>query len=91
MAGKSSVTMATARLRQEKMWGHYHCLRTSSQFLVLWENFLSIINEPASPAFIQHITHHVFKQLIKIEFEIKDSCSEVDVPQLTHMEENAIR
>ena len=77
--------------KQEKMWGHYHCLRTSNEFKIVWEGFLSNIDEPASPTFIQHITHVIFKQLIKKEFPVKDVNCQTPLPAMTHMEENALR
>ena len=71
---------------KERMWGYYHCLCTSSRFHMLWEHFSSAINEPAS-AFIQYVTHFVFKELIKIEFPTLSNV----VPPMTHIEENALR
>ena len=58
---------------------------------MLWEHSLSAVNEPAFPAFIQYVTHFVFKELIKIEFLVKDTLSNVVVPPMTHIEENALR
>ena len=52
------TTHKTKKLKQEEMWGHYHCLRTSEQFLLDWKKCLSEITETVPcAAFIQHVTH----------------------------------
>ena len=58
----------TKKLKQEKMWGQYHHLRTSEKFLSDWKKFLSEVTEIIpSAAFIQHVTHEFFKQMTDIE------------------------
>ena len=43
------------RTRKSRMWGHYHQLRTSENFVQEWKNFLSksVLSEQASPTFFQ--------------------------------------
>ena len=70
------------------MWGQYHNLRTSEEFLLEWKRFLSKMTEivPCS-AFIQHATHQVFKQ---VQFQPTIAPSET-APLLTDIEINALR
>ena len=85
------TTHKTKKLKQEKMWGQYHQLRTSQQFLSDWKNFLSEITEIVpSAAFIQHVTHEVFKQIIKVQFPPTTAASKT-LPPLTDIEVNALR
>ena len=71
------------------MWGQYHQLRTSQQFLSDWKNFLSEITEIVpSAAFIQHVTHEVFKQIIKVQFP--PTTASKTLPPLTDIEVNAL-
>ena len=73
------------------MWGQYHNLRTSEEFLLLWKKFLREVTEtgPCS-AFIQHVTHEVFKQMTKAQFQPTTAASKT-APQLTELEVNALR
>ena len=72
------------------MWGQYHNLRTSEEFLLLWKKFLREVTEtgPCS-AFIQHVTHEVFKQMIKAQFQPTTAASKT-APHLTELEVNAL-
>ena len=63
------TTNRTKKLKQEKMWSQYHHLRTSEKFLSDWKKFLSEVTEIVpSAAFIQHVTHEVFKQMMQVQF-----------------------
>ena len=72
------------------MWAQYHNLRTSKKFLLEWKKFLSEMTEivPCS-AFIQHVTHQVFKHMIKVQFQPTIAPSEA-APLLTDVEVNAL-
>ena len=85
------TTHRAQKLKQEKMWGKYHSLRTSEQFLLDWNKFLSEITEivPCA-AFIQHVTHEVFKQMIKAQFPPTTAASKT-LPLITDIEVNALR
>ena len=61
----------TKHLKQAKMWGDYHKLRTSSSFKAEWQKFLdNAVKQQPSVAFYQFVTHKVFKELIKMEFSV---------------------
>jgi hypothetical protein len=45
------------RKKQEKMWGAFHDLRTSENFLKGWNVFLRSMKVSASPTFFQHVHH----------------------------------
>lgn len=77
--------------KEEKMWGHYHCYRTSCEFIMLWKILLLNIQEPPSPTFFQHVTDIIFKELMKVEFPVNDQLLSTDIPRLTPLEENALR
>ena len=81
------------RLRKEKMWRAYHHLRTSASFCKDWEMFLhNSVSHRAHPAFFQHVSHHIFKELMKTEFPLPPPDA-VEHPDrlLTFEEENALR
>lgn len=75
MHGVSAIFDADGRCRsfqkkQERMWGAYHEMRTSSCFTKEWEDFIthSVGVTTALPIFYQHVTDVVFHGLVKIEF-----------------------
>ena len=81
------------RLRKERMWKSYHCLRTSVTFCKDWKEFLyNSIGHQANPIFFQFVSLTVFKELIKVEFPIppSDIAEHPDRP-LTFEEQNAIQ
>lgn len=87
------TTHRTKHLKQEKMWGEYHNLRTSKGFATKWQSFLDHLeNTEMSPcaAFIQHITHEVFKKMIQVEYPLPASTNKT-LPLLTDVEVNALR
>ena len=71
------------------MWGQYHNLRTSEEFLLLW-NLREVMETGPCSAFIQHVTHEVFKQMIKARFQPTTAASKI-APHLTELEVNALR
>ena len=73
-----------------KMWGQYHCLKTSKKFLSDWKEFLSEITEIVPPAaFIQHVIHEIFKQMMKVQFPPRTAASKT-LPLLTDIKVNAL-
>ena len=85
------TTHRTQKLKQEKMWGQYHQLRTSKQFILDWKLLLSEITEiEPCAAFIQYVTHEVFKQMMKVQFPPTTPTSKT-LPLLTDIEVNALR
>lgn len=87
------TTHRTNNLKQEKMWGEYHKLRTSEGFATKWQSFLNNLDATeVTPcaAFIQHITHEVFKKIIQVEHP-KPMTTIQSLPPLTDMESNALR
>ena len=81
---------------RERMWGAYHCIRTSPTFTGLWREFLQRANIQALPIFYQSLTDSLFQNRIEYHFPL--SCSpqqvgeaEAEGSMLTFEEENAIR
>lgn len=73
------------------MESSYHALRCTCKFRVVWEQFVvTAVGRKPSPIFFQHITHEVYKQLIKEQFELGES-AEKHVCELTREEKNALR
>ena len=85
------TTHKSKHLKQAKMWGEYHKLRTSASFKAEWENFLDkATKQQPSVAFYQFVTHELFKELIKMEFTV-DTEKDKTLAPLTHEEKNALR
>ena len=77
---------------KEDMWGTYHQHRSSADFHQKWVQFVQqAIDKTPSPAFYQHVTHEVFKSIIKLKYPIQESNSDVSGTHLTREEENALR
>jgi len=86
-------TKKSKHLKQAKMWGEYHKLRTSPEFKAEWHKFLekSVSKQQPTVAFHQNVTHQLFKELIKLEFTVDDPQNPKPMPPLTHEEKNAVR
>ena len=86
---------SSLQLRKERMWGAYHRLRTADTFVSDWRTFLvESIRLKAFPAFYQFVTHHIFKELIKVEYAVNAEAGchqESPSRPLTHEEQNALR
>ena len=79
--------------KKGKMWRAYHQLRTAVTFRNDWKVFLhNSISQQAHPAFYQHVTSMVFKELMKTEYPLSppDIAEHPDRP-LTFEERNALR
>lgn len=79
------------RVKSESIWGHYHIMRTSTAYKVLWKNALESTGCSLLPAFYQYVTNEIFKQLYKQEFSFSSDASDTELPPLTKEEENALR
>ena len=81
------------KINRERMWCAYHHLRTSDRYISDWETFLQAVGISKGPVMLyQCIGDHVFKQLIRFHFpvrETEDAC--ILKSALTYMEMNAIR
>ena len=80
------------RGNQSQMWGNFHRIRTSSEFLLQWSSFAtSSVGEPISPVLSQHLTSVMFKEMIKQQFPLKTSASvNDDLPPLSVAEQNVL-
>lgn len=84
----------TSVKRREKVWGKYHQLRVSKEYINFWKVFLSVAgcSTAPDPAFYQHISQHIFNRLLKDTFPIPDVPSASSVSNsLTSEEANAVR
>ena len=87
----SGVSTNAAR---EMVWGHYHKLRSSPAFRSLWKILLTLVgcSTTDDPIFMQYITHHIFKQLLKEEFPLQPAAThDSAVPALSDEENNVVR
>ena len=88
-----TVSAKQFQRRKEKMWGSYHVIRCSEEFLLLWKKFLSTASGEASPILYQNITDRVFRFMIKAAFLVGDArpSSALVPPPLTYKDLNAMR
>ena len=77
------------------MWEAYHQLRIAQTFRDSWETFLQqSVGRNAHPAFYQHVTHSIFKELIEWEFFVPPQTTPEDEHPnrpLSFVELNALR
>ena len=86
------TTYKTKHLKQAKIWGECHKLRTSANFKAEWQKFLDkAVKQQPSVAFYQFVTHKLFKELIKMEFTMDTEKDNKALPPLTYEEKNALR
>ena len=83
---------ASMKTRREKMWGTYHCLRTSANFKAKWATFIAkFTSTKHNPAFYQYVTDILFREIIKFKFPTKErQVSSGPKSQLTVEEANAL-
>ena len=85
------TTHKTKHLKQAKMWGEYHKLKTSANFKAEWQKFLDkAVKQQPSIAFYQFVTHELFKELVKMEFTMDTEKVNKALPPLTYEEKNAL-
>ena len=85
------VENRTKQLKQAKMWGLFHKLRTSTSFKKEWETFgLKSLGKIVPVGLYQFITLEIFKGCIKEEYPVSKEGESLLNP-LTPEEENALR
>ena len=74
------------------MWTKYHTLRTSDEFLQVWNSFIQTSTQcKPLPMFIQYVGHHIFKGIIKATLmPLNKSNAMSSSDDLTYAETNAI-
>lgn len=75
------------------MWGYYHTIRTTDQFVGSWEKLCQETGIQPLPTLYQHLTHIMFKKLITIHFpivEVQSSSCETS-SAVRYEEANAVR
>lgn len=86
-----------AQIDREKLWRNFHTFRISKDHLILWNDFLkeSVKSvKKGSPIFLQYVTNHIFKQLIKKQFPAPTTVHQEPTDRNLHLsyeEKNAIR
>jgi hypothetical protein len=86
------LSKRTVKLQREAMWGQYHSLRSSASFRDDWVHFVQeAVGRTPSPIFFQHVTHEVFKYLIKAEYPIAETNRSSSNKEMTREEENVLR
>ena len=86
------IVKQTIKQQREAMWGQYHSLRSSPSFRDDWIDFVKeAVGRTPSPIFFQHVTHEIFKRLIKAEYPITETNTPIGNKQMTTEEENALR
>ena len=79
-------------LRTEKMWEKFHALRTSKRYRERWDRlFEKATKQKATATVFQYITTRLFRQIIKINFELEKDVAAHCHNRLTREEENALR
>ena len=67
-------------------------LRTSTSFHSDWVHFVrAAVKRTPSPIFYQHVTHEVFKTLVKLEYPCVEGGSDAAVKSICREEENVLR
>ena len=84
------------RLNKEKLWGLYHRMRTSEDFIKLWSDFMlsSVTVADPSPFFYQYVSTYVMKELIKKDHPVLSEASHASAKyevSLTPLEQNSLR
>ena len=77
---------------EEKMWGHFHEIRSSSSFRERWVVVLGSIQDcNTRPIFYEFVTDHIFRQLIKRHFPVEASSIQPLSQELTYEEKSGLR
>ena len=88
-------TYTSQRVRREKMWGHFHQLKTSNTFQASWQKFLvEGVGVHASPILYQYLTDNIFRVMIREHFPLQVT-EQVEgyssQPKLSYEVQNALR
>ena len=79
-------------LRREKMWGAYHRLRTSEEYVRIWKEFLNeAIGQSSCAIFFQRVGDYMVKELIANHFEVVAPPREEKELSLNSFEANSLR
>ena len=79
-------------LHRDVMWCNFHTFRTSKDHFLLWAKFLRDSINQGGPIFLQFVTSHVFKQLVKKKFPAAVTVrQEIIETSLSYQEENSLR
>ena len=84
---------SSGKLKKDNMWGLYHQMRTSEEFIKEWIKFLAESTgiQHLTPIFYQFMTDNIFKQLIKIDHPIQAVTSTTPQQSLSSFEQNALQ
>ena len=100
---RGCLPQVSSQSGREKMWLQYHTIRTSKDYFILWNNFLTkSIRAGLTPIFFQFITDTMFKKLVKESYPVEHTPSSsgeaaaaataAAAPEsLTYEEQNVIR
>ena len=80
-------------LDRRLMWFKFHTFRSSKEHFILWDKFLNDSTRKGGPIFLQFVTNHIFKQLLKRKFPTAavTIAPEDTGTSLSYQEENALR
>ena len=89
---KNVSALASCVGRRDKMWGLFHQTRTSSKFIITWEELMILtLHKVASPIFYQYINDDIFKQLVKQQYPLPATSMEArSLPPFDYQEQNAV-
>ena len=76
------------------MWGRYHEVRTSPEFVTSWARLMEqSLGKQVFPIFYQYVTDVIFKELVKQQTPIDTARHgpHLEVPALDYQETNALR
>ena len=95
---RKCFTYHKGELKKDAMWGMFHQMRTSYDFINQWRSFVKAssigVNEP-SPFVYQYVTEFIFKKVIKNDYPIPHTSdtseAQWQLSSLTIIEQNALR
>ncbi len=77
--------------RKEIMWGCFHTIRCSSDFVQFWKRFLALVSCEATPILFQNISDRLFRTMIKLAFPVEPISTTATPSCLTHKDLNSLR
>ena len=91
LCSSSAITCRSKSVKKEKIWSAFHRVRLG-KIDKLWRDLFAFKDVPRlCPLVYQHVTEHLYADLIKIHFIDKlDTCC-IEIPPLTTDEENILR
>ena len=91
LAEQLKLCLPDCPTERDMLWRKYHTFRTSKEFFILWNQYLKDSIGQGSPIFFQHITHHMYKELIKQHFPAPQRTAATEsVVSLTIDEQSAV-